>query len=79
MELSKMKLTFIILQYNTPNETMECINSIYKNMPLTNDWSIVIVENGSHLADYYRLKFEYKLDKRIKVVRIDNNSSFFQA
>lgn len=70
-----MKLTFIVLQYNTPEETKGCIDSIQKKMSNYDDWNIVIVDNGSTTENYNTI-LDYNRRENIDVIRIVNNQGF---
>ncbi|RRB00715.1 glycosyltransferase family 2 protein [Larkinella rosea] len=69
-----MKLSVIILNYNSSGYTLDCIASIRKQTQLA-DYEIVVVDNGSHPGDFDRL---YSLTQQpfVKVVRSRVNLGF---
>lgn len=70
-----MKLSFIVLQYNTPEETKGCIESIKKKMSSYDGWNIVIVDNGSTIENYNKI-LDYNKKGNIDVIRIEKNQGF---
>lgn len=54
--MKKVKLAFIILQYNEIIETLECINSIKKSLKKREDYSIIVVDNGSNKKNIKKFK-----------------------
>ena len=72
----KKKLSFIILQYNTPKETLECVESIQKNLKNKKDYSIIIIDNHSSKEN---LKLFYKLfngKNNLDILKLDKNNGF---
>ena len=49
------EVSFIILNYNSATETINCVNSIFKHYPKT-DYEIIIVDNCSKEEDFQLLK-----------------------
>jgi|AntAceMinimDraft_9_1070365.scaffolds.fasta_scaffold44545_3 GT2 family glycosyltransferase len=71
-----MKLTFIILQYNTPKETVGCVESILQKMQYESDYNIVIVDNGSKFENYEKTFERYVTYPMIDITRIKDNKGF---
>ena len=64
---------FIILHYQSINDTICCVDSIVKNV---NDYVIVIVDNCSPNKSGLDLLERYRLDKNVNVILNDTNSGF---
>jgi GT2 family glycosyltransferase len=82
MMVSKIKgvrtgvhISFVILHYLTINDTVECINSIKKNVKYKN-YSIVIVDNGSKNFTGEKLQDMYKSDDNVVVIINEENLGF---
>jgi GT2 family glycosyltransferase len=73
---NKKELTFIVLQYNTPEETIGCVESIFDRMGSDLGWNILIVDNGSTIEDYDYILNKYKNDCFISTLRINKNVGF---
>lgn len=69
------KFSFIILHYEAFNETVECVNSIEKNVNYDN-YSIVIVDNNSPNRSGNLLKETYSSKRNVFVILNDENSGF---
>ncbi|RCR69774.1 glycosyltransferase [Larkinella punicea] len=69
-----MKLSVIILNYNSSGYTLDCVNSIRKYTQL-GDYEIVVVDNGSQEVDFDRL---YSLNQQpfLKLIRSRVNLGF---
>lgn len=69
-----MKLSVIILNYNSSGHTLDCVASIQKQTRLI-DYEIVVVDNGSQPGDFDRL---YSLTKLpfVKLIRSRVNLGF---
>ncbi|WP_138993853.1 glycosyltransferase [Larkinella sp. C7] len=69
-----MKLSVIILNYNSSGYTLDCVNSIRKYTQLV-DYEIVVVDNGSQETDFDRL---YSLNQQpfLKLIRSRVNLGF---
>lgn len=70
-----MKIAFLILHYKNIKETVECIESILKNVKYKN-YNIVIVDNGSNNNTGESLKERYKNYEIIKVIINKENLGF---
>lgn len=70
-----MHISFVILHYLTIEDTIQCIESIKNNIDY-NDYSIVIVDNGSKNNTGKMLKDKYEKEKNIKVILSDVNLGF---
>lgn len=77
MTLNKEKLdiAFVVLHYQTLNDTRECVQSILENID-TEDFLIVIVDNASPNDSGNVLIKEYNNQEHVKVVRNINNLGF---
>lgn len=65
--ISKMKLSIIIGNYNTFKLTYECIKSIYK-YPINFSFEVIVVDDASHDNSGIKLKKIEKEFKNLKVV-----------
>ena len=70
-----MKFTFVILHYLTTEDTVECIDSIIKNIKYDN-YNIIVVDNGSYNNSGEKLKRIYESNKSIKIILNKNNLGF---
>ena len=68
----------IIINYNTANYTIDCVNSILSNTKDDLAFEIIVVDNASEQSSYEALKafFHSKTDQRIKLVRSKQNVGF---
>ena len=66
------KLGFVVLHYNTENETKDCVASIIEHLPGA---SIVVVDNGSPNGSGKRLE-EYFKNQPVSVLLLDDNLGF---
>ena len=72
-----MKFSFVILNFNTYSDTIECVNSIYKyTNPNLVKFNIVIVDNGSTNDSYDVLYNKYYNVKEVKLIKSDYNLGF---
>ena len=63
---------FVVLHYNTVEDTCNCVNSILRNVPGS---PVVVVDNGSPNGTGKALSEEYK-DTAIKVICLGENMGF---
>ena len=56
-----MKVSIIILNYNTSRLTLNCINSIHKYLP-NGTYEIIVVDNASQETDY-----QHELTNRVAI------------
>lgn len=70
-----MELSIIILNHNTSELTLSCINSI-KKFTHHISYEIIVVDNASCYSHYLRLFNSLKLRKNIKLIRILQNTGF---
>lgn len=69
------KITFVILHYETVDDTEQCLKSLEKF--LTNDdVNVVIVDNGSKIGKLNGLKKQYESNKSIIFLRSEINLGF---
>lgn len=69
-----MKVSIIILNYNTSRLTLNCINSIHKYLP-NGTYEIIVVDNASQETDYQHLT-ENLSGQEITIIRNKINSGF---
>ncbi|CDM67938.1 putative glycosyl transferase [Clostridium bornimense] len=70
-----MHVVFVILHYITTEDTILCVKSINKNVDY-NDYSIVIVDNGSKNHSYEKLNEHFSKSKNIYIIRSEENLGF---
>lgn len=70
-----MNISFVILHYNVIEETTACINSIKAHCD-TNDYAIVIVDNGSPNNSGRILKKRYLNDSKVHIILSEENLGF---
>ena len=70
-----MKVVFVILHYITIDDTTQCIESILENVEY-NNYSIVIVDNGSKNNTGNELKEQYRDNKKVNIIINDENVGF---
>lgn len=70
-----MKLTFVILNYNTYAETTACVSSIVEHIDI-DDYKIVIVDNGSKDDSYNQLQNKYLSNAGVDVISTGENLGF---
>jgi len=68
-------VSFLILHYQTEDDTIECIDSILDNVEYEN-YNIVIVDNGSPNKTGTQLDIKYKENSKIKVIISNENLGF---
>ena len=73
--MGKTKFVFVILNYITENDTIECVDSIINNCK-ENNFEIVIVDNDSPNKSGINLKNRYKDKKLIHVIISKKNLGF---
>lgn len=73
-----MKLAFLILNFGTYEETTECVSSIVEHVD-TNDYKIVIVDNGSKDNSLNQLQNKYLDSASIDVISTGKNLGFAQG
>lgn len=72
---SSKRVCFLILHYQTIEDTKECINSILMNIKYDN-YSIVVVDNGSPNGSGKELIELYKNNPKIKIIISEKNIGF---
>lgn len=75
MDKSKCELGFVILNYNTAKETMDCVSSIKAKVD-TDSYIIIIVDNASVDDSYEMLSSRYGSDTRVRLIRNSENLGF---
>ena len=70
-----MELAFVVLHYNTIDETLGCIKSIKDNID-TNNYKIVVVDNGSPNHSGIDLKRHFKEDIYVDIILVEENVGF---
>lgn len=72
-----MKFTFVILHYMAIDDSIECIESIIKNIDKENlDIEIIVVDNASPDDSYQKLESRYKDVKNVHLIHSDLNLGF---
>jgi len=66
---------FLILHYQTIEDTKECINSILANINYEN-YNIIVVDNGSPNGTGRKLTELYKNNPKVKIIISENNLGF---
>lgn len=69
------RLGFVILHYQALNETIACVNSIFKRIDTTN-YEIIIVDNGSPNGSGKELDKMYKTKEKVHVILTGSNLGF---
>lgn len=73
----KIRLAFIILNYNTFEDTVQCVDSIYKYCGLKKGkFRIIIVDNCSPDGSAEKLEDKYSADSDITLLKNDSNMGF---
>ncbi|OIJ21729.1 hypothetical protein BKP45_03245 [Anaerobacillus alkalidiazotrophicus] len=70
-----MKICFVILHYLTERDTIECIDSIINNVDYEN-YSIIVVDNGSPNGSGNSLKSIYDNNSKVDVILSQSNLGF---
>lgn len=70
-----MDIAFVVLHYNAIKETIDCVESIQKNID-TDSYCIVIVDNNSSNNTGSILNDKYRNHERIKVIINKENLGF---
>jgi GT2 family glycosyltransferase len=70
-----MHISIVILHYLTEKDTIECVESILNNVSY-NDYSILIIDNGSPNNSGESLKLRYKENSKVHIVLSDRNLGF---
>ncbi|MXQ72980.1 glycosyltransferase [Clostridiaceae bacterium DONG20-135] len=73
--MNTYKMCFLILHYNVIDETMNCIASI-KKLVDTDNYAIVVVDNGSPNGTGIQLKEHFCEDNRVTVLLSETNLGF---
>ncbi|MBY7026491.1 MULTISPECIES: glycosyltransferase [Clostridium] len=67
--------TFVILHYETINDTKKCLDSLIKYVD-SGDTYIIVVDNGSKVGRLYDLEKEYQFNKFVVFIRSETNLGF---
>jgi len=70
-----IKISYLILHYKNIDDTLKCIESI-KFISSNDDWSIVVVDNGSSNGTGEQLENKYKNESNIQIVVLKENLGF---
>lgn len=73
--MSRIDVGFVILHYLVEKETIECINTIIRNID-TNSYSIVVVDNNSNNGSYEKVRAKFCDNKNITFIHNDKNLGF---
>ncbi len=68
------KVVVVTINYNHYKDTKICVDSINKSM--YNNYSIIIIDNGSSIEDYLMLIRNYQNNDNVNVIRIENNLGY---
>lgn len=69
------KVSFLILHYQTIEDTIECIESILNNITYDN-YNIIVIDNGSPNKSGDDLRKKYRNNDKIKIIINDKNLGF---
>lgn len=69
------KVVLVILHYLTTIDTLECIESIHKNINY-NNYEIVVVDNASNNDSFEALKNKYNDNKKVHLIKNKKNLGF---
>ncbi|OIN56405.1 glycosyltransferase family 2 protein [Arsenicibacter rosenii] len=69
-----MKVSFIIINYNSSHHTLACVESVREQSKSVN-YEIIVVDNGSSIQDYQKLS-ALTVVSELKIVRSDRNLGF---
>ncbi|MDD3040491.1 glycosyltransferase [Bacteroides sp.] len=69
------KIGFVILHYMAYDMTVKCVNNI-KQLLSYEQYSIVVIDNGSSNDSGNQLEIIYRNDEKVKVIRSDQNLGF---
>lgn len=72
---NELNIAFVVLHYNAINETIACVESIIKNID-TDNFKVVLVDNGSPNKTGIRLKQYFKLNKYVDIILNKKNLGF---
>lgn len=67
---------FLILHYKVVDETINCVNTLLSTFGNRDDFSIVIVENGSKNGSYELLLDRFNEDERVILLKSEENLGF---
>lgn len=74
--MKRYSFGFVILNYNTLNETVNCVESIFKNIIFNQVSKIVIIDNNSADGSGKQLKSIYKDNDFVSVILLLQNVGF---
>ncbi|MFB3161102.1 glycosyltransferase family 2 protein [Neobacillus sp. 179-J 1A1 HS] len=63
-------IAFVILNYNTWEMTLRCVESIFETCK--QNYTIYIVDNGSTNDSYYQIEKEYRGNEKVVVIKSEN-------
>jgi GT2 family glycosyltransferase len=66
---------FVVLHYETVNDTEECVKSLIKFIDLNKSY-VIVVDNGSSIGRLDSLKLKYELNESIIFIRSEQNLGF---
>lgn len=73
--MENIEIVFVILHYLTTTDTLDCIQSIYKNID-TEEFRIVVVDNASPNDSYNQLKRATENMKEVFLIKTEKNLGF---
>jgi GT2 family glycosyltransferase len=71
-----MKLSIIILNYKTPDLTIQCINSVLKHLGHSFKYEILVADNNSKDGSLEKLQDEYATNNTVKIIGNKENLGF---
>ena len=70
----EIDIGFVILHYKTHEQTINCVNSIIRN--LSNEYVITIVDNYSNNGSIEKVEGKFNNNKRINIIKSKENLGF---
>lgn len=71
-----MEYAFLVLHYIAYEETVSCVDTLLNNFKEKDNFSIIIVDNGSNNGSYEQLVDEYNDEKKVTLIKNSENLGF---
>jgi GT2 family glycosyltransferase len=71
-----MKLSIIILNYKTPDLTIQCIDSVLNQLNNVLEYEILVADNASNDGSIELLKQQYNLNSKVTLIENEMNIGF---
>jgi GT2 family glycosyltransferase len=71
------KVVVLTINYNQNDFTIKCIRSLLKNE--YENFSILLIDNGSTIENYEKLKIQIPINNKVSVHRVENNLGYVGA